>query len=76
MHDSLAQVLGYVNTKSQAAKVLIMFNQTERASAQLEQMTSAARLAYADVREGILSLRTSLEPEQSLSDTLRQYLPL
>jgi nitrate/nitrite-specific signal transduction histidine kinase len=74
MHDSLAQVLGYVNTKAQAAKVLLATDQVEKASAQLEQMASASRAAYADVREGILSLRTSLEPERSLVDTLREYL--
>ena len=74
MHDSLAQVLGYVNTKAQAAKVLLATDQIEKASAQLEQMASASRAAYADVREGILSLRTSLEPERTLSDTLREYL--
>ncbi|HEV2074007.1 MAG TPA: GAF domain-containing sensor histidine kinase [Thermomicrobiales bacterium] len=76
MHDSLAQVLGYVNTKAQAAKVLIASNQTERASAQLDQMATAARSAYADVREGILSLRTSLQPDRSLTDTLREYLAI
>jgi signal transduction histidine kinase len=74
MHDSLAQVLGYVNTKAQAAKVLLATNQIGKASAQLEQMASASRAAYADVREGILSLRTSLEPDRSLADTLREYL--
>lgn len=74
MHDSLAQVLGYVNTKAQAAKVLLGSNQIDKASAQLEQMASASRAAYADVREGILSLRTSLGPDSTLSDTLQEYL--
>lgn len=74
MHDSLAQVLGYVNTKVQAAKILLKTEQVEKASAQLDQMAAASREAYADVREGILSLRTSLEPDRTLSDTLREYL--
>lgn len=74
MHDSLAQVLGYVNTKAQATKVLLTTGQVEKATAHLDQMASAARSAYADVREGILSLRTSLQPERSLGATLREYL--
>ena len=76
MHDSLAQVLGYVNTKAQATQVLLETNQVEKASAQLTQMATAARAAYADVREGILSLRTSLDGARGLIDTLRDYLAL
>jgi len=74
MHDSLAQVLGYVNTKAQAMQVLLANNQIEKASAQLGQMADAARSAYADVREGILSLRTSLDGERSFTETLGDYL--
>ena len=74
MHDSLAQVLGYVNTKVQATQVLMETGQLEKASDQLTQMAEAARSAYADVREGILSLRTSLDGSRSLADTLQDYL--
>jgi signal transduction histidine kinase len=74
MHDSLAQVLGYVNTKAQAAEVLIEHGEMERASAQLGQLASAARAAYADVREGILGLRTSLGEDRGFVATLRDYL--
>lgn len=74
MHDSLAQVLGYVNAKAQAAQVLLASNQVERASDHLRQMAEASRAAYADVREGILSLRTSLEDGRSFVDTLQDYL--
>lgn len=74
MHDSLAQVLGYVNTKAQATSMLLKSGQAERAREHLDQMASAAREAYADVREGILSLRTSLDKDRTLIDTLREYL--
>jgi nitrate/nitrite-specific signal transduction histidine kinase len=74
MHDSLAQMLGYVNTKVQASQVLLANGQVDKASAQLGQMADAARSAYADVREGILSLRTSLDGDRGLGDTLRDYL--
>lgn len=76
MHDSLAQVLGYVNTKVQATSVLLENGRLEDAKRNLDQMGSAARSAYADVREGILSLRTSLDEDRDLVDTLREYLHL
>lgn len=74
MHDSLAQVLGYVNTKAQATQALLEAAQTDRAAAQIGQLAQAAREAYADVRENILGLRTSLGPERTLTDTLREYV--
>lgn len=76
MHDSLAQVLGYVNTKVQATSVLLENGRVEAATRNLDQMGTAARAAYADVREGILSLRTSLQEERGLVDTLAEYLLL
>ncbi len=76
MHDSLAQVLGYVNTKVQATSVLLDNGRVDDAVRNLDQMGSAARSAYADVREGILSLRTSLQEDRGLVDTLRDYLNL
>ncbi len=74
MHDSLAQVLGYVNTKAQAAQALLGSNQNERAGIQIGQLAEAAREAYADVREGILGLRTSPGQEREFVETLRLYL--
>jgi nitrate/nitrite-specific signal transduction histidine kinase len=74
MHDSLAQVLGYVNTKAQAAQLLLDRDQPQQAAAHIGQLAEAARAAYADVREGILGLRTSLGGEQSFVETLTAYL--
>jgi nitrate/nitrite-specific signal transduction histidine kinase len=74
MHDSLAQVLGYVNAKAQAVQELLKADQIPRAEAQIGQLGEAARAAYADVREGILGLRTSLGPDRSLLDALHDYL--
>ena len=74
MHDSLAQVLGYVNTKAQAVQELLKRGQTERAEAQIGQLGDAARAAYADVREGILALRTSLGPGRTLVEALSEFL--
>lgn len=74
MHDSLAQVLGYANAKAQAAQTLFQTGQTDRAAEQVKQLAEAARAAYADVREGILGLRTSLGPDRDFLETLRAYL--
>ena len=75
MHDSLAQVLGYVITKVSALRELL--RQPDRlaeAERHLEQLERAARDAYADVREAILGLRTGLAPKRSLVDALRSYV--
>ncbi|MFN8593414.1 MAG: GAF domain-containing sensor histidine kinase [Thermomicrobiales bacterium] len=74
MHDNLAQVLGYVNAKAQAAQVLLTDGQPDRAAMHLSQLAEAARSAYADVREGILGLRTSLAGEKEFVETLEEYL--
>ncbi|HET6314973.1 MAG TPA: GAF domain-containing protein, partial [Chloroflexota bacterium] len=74
MHDSLAQVLGYVITKAQAVQELLKRGETERAAQQVAQLGEAARTAYADVREGILALRTSLGAGRTMTDALREFL--
>ena len=73
MHDGLAQVLGYVNTKVQAAESYLKREKIEEAGAQLRELASAARGAYADVRESIVGLRT-LPGQRSLHEVLEEYL--
>ena len=74
MHDGLAQVLGYVNTKVQAAEMYLKRNKAEEASEQLRELASAARRAYVDVRESIVGLRTLADGEQNLSEVLQHYI--
>lgn len=74
MHDSLAQVLGYVNTKAQAVELLLRAGDEEKAAGQLAQLSGAARDAYADVREGILGLRASPGPGRPFAALLAEYL--
>ena len=74
MHDSLAQVLAYVNTKSQAAIVHLQHHDPDRAQEQIEQLAASAREAYVDVREGIFALRSSaITPERTVLDALVYY---
>jgi signal transduction histidine kinase len=74
MHDGLAQVLAYVNTKAQAVQGYLRHGKTHEASDQLNQLAAAAREVYADVREGILGLRVSSAPGRSLPEAVRDYV--
>ncbi len=73
MHDGLAQVLGYVNTKAQAVKELLQAGQVNEAARHLEQLETSARETYGDVREAILALRSDTR-ERPLVDSLRDYV--
>ena len=73
MHDGLAQVLGYVNTKSQAAEELLARGRVEAGRAQLTELAAAARSVYVDVREAILGLSNPIQPEGGLVDALDAY---
>lgn len=74
MHDGIAQVLGYVNTKVQAAKQYFRLGKTEEGNQQLEQLAVSARQAYSDVRESIVGLRTLPGRDRSLADVLGEFL--
>ena len=74
IHDSVGQVLGYVNTKAQAVQVLLDAGKGAEAQKQLAQLEQAAREVYADMREAILGLRTETGPGRQLIPVLREYL--
>jgi signal transduction histidine kinase len=73
MHDGLGQVLGYVIMKSLAVAELMDGGHIAEARTQIDQLEAAAREAYADVRENILALRTTLAPGRTLLSALRDY---
>lgn len=73
MHDGLAQVLGYVNTKVQAAEAYLKREKVEDAAVQLRELATSARQAYSDVRESIIGLRT-LPGERAVGEILQEYL--
>jgi signal transduction histidine kinase len=74
MHDGIAQVLGYVNTKVQAAKQYFRRGMTDEGNEQLEQLAASARQAYGDVRESIVGLRTLPGRNRTLQEVLREFL--
>ena len=73
MHDGLAQVLGYVNTKVQAAEMYLKREKTADAGAQLNELAKAARQAYSDVRESIIGLRTLPGGDNTFEQVIREY---
>lgn len=74
MHDGLAQVLGYLNIEVQTLGALLKQGRKEALEAELNQMREAVRTANADVRENILSLRTTLANEKGLASAMDEYL--
>ena len=74
MHDSLAQVLGYLHLKAQATKRHLNGGELARADDELADMASLAHEAYLDVREAILGLRETVSPSRGIVGTLREYL--
>ena len=73
MHDSLGQVLGFVNLKTKVAEDLIGRGRPAEAGTELAQMRGAVQEAYEDVRQAILSLRTTPQAK-GLLPSLREYV--
>ena len=74
MHDGLAQVLGYVNTKSQAIEELLAAGRTDEARSALGELAAAARSIYVDVREAIVGLRSPVVPGVGLVAAVEDYV--
>lgn len=74
LHDSLGQILGYVNTQSQAIRELLSKDQKETADSYLKRLIEVAQDAHADIREYILSLQTHLSRDHRFIPALRDYL--
>ena len=73
LHDGLSQVLGYVNTKSQAVDGFLAAGRVDEARAQLGELSAAARSVYVDVRETILGLRSPIGPDAGLVAAIRAH---
>lgn len=74
MHDGLAQVLGYLNLQTQTLGSLLNQGKVDMLRDELQQMRQAIQTAHADVRESILSLRTTLAQEKGLESAVDEYL--
>ncbi|MBI4302064.1 MAG: GAF domain-containing sensor histidine kinase [Chloroflexi bacterium] len=74
MHDGMAQLLGYINTQTIALNKFISSRELVQAQEELAKMQDIARDLYADVREGILSLRTAAHRQEGLISALMEYV--
>ena len=74
MHDGLAQVLGYLNLQVQTLQAFLKQGKDKELQTELTYMREAIQSAHADVRENILSLRTTLANEKGLISALDEYI--
>ncbi|MBI3979158.1 MAG: GAF domain-containing sensor histidine kinase [Chloroflexi bacterium] len=76
MHDGMAQVLAYINTQTLAVKKFLADGRVSDGTDELARMQETARQLYADVREGIVGLRTASQMGRGLLPALGEYLEL
>ncbi|MHB0868608.1 MAG: GAF domain-containing sensor histidine kinase [Chloroflexota bacterium] len=74
VHDSLAQVLGYLSMKVRATRELLREGEVEEVETALLEVGQVADDGYVDAREAILGLRTSARPTGGLKGVLDEYL--
>lgn len=74
MHDGLAQILGYMNLQVQTLEALLKQDKRKAIAAELVQMRTAVQTAHADVRENILSLRTTLSTDAGVVSAIEGYV--
>lgn len=73
MHDSLAQLLGFLNLELQTLEQWIKQQDYSRAMDEILAARQKVREAQEDVTENIISLRTTLAPEDGFIPALRAY---
>jgi len=72
LHDGLAQLLAYVNTKAMAVRMMLKNKQLDEADKTLLQLEEAARGLFAEVREAIMTLKApASSAETQLCNTLQ-----
>jgi len=74
LHDGLSQLLGYVNTKAIAARLLLSKRQTRAADQQLLQLEEATKELSVDVREAILGLKMAGQSSAGLAQNLNEFI--
>ncbi len=74
MHDTIAQVLGYLHLKASATRRRLASGEIDHAEGELQEMEDLAHEAYVDVREAILGLRETVAPGEGIVGSISQYL--
>ena len=73
LHDGIAQILGYVNTKVTAVRLMLKNKDNEGAQEHLLQLEEAARGLFVDVREAILGLRMNSQDGIGFAAAIQEY---
>jgi signal transduction histidine kinase len=74
LHDGIAQFLGYVITKTEAARLLIEKGNSHKADEFMHQIEDETRKQSIDVRASILGLKVFTGKRQGLASDLRKGL--
>lgn len=74
LHDGVAQLLGYVNTKATAARLKLQRGDAAGAEELLRQLETASKEVFTDVRAAILGLKASNRAGLVFPENLRQYV--
>lgn len=74
LHDSLGQVLGYLNMQAQAAQALFADDKAEAGARTLARLADVAQDAHSDVRKFILGMKGAPDGTQNFWDALREYI--
>jgi len=74
IHDSLGQVLGYVNTQAQAARSLLSKEKYGETDRLLERLVTVAQESHVDLRKFILQLQTGEQDELAFLPRLAAHL--
>ncbi|MBI4297849.1 MAG: GAF domain-containing protein, partial [Chloroflexi bacterium] len=74
IHDGVAQVLAYVNAKTLTVRRFLDIGDPATARSELSELERAAKDVYADTREAILGLRSTISPRDGFIAALQEYL--
>jgi signal transduction histidine kinase len=74
LHDGIGQVLGYVKLQAQAARDWLAQDQKAAADNDLQKLITVAQEAHTEVREYILSAKSTASGQPGFLPMLQQYL--
>jgi len=74
LHDGIAQFLGYVSTKSQAARIFLEKGLRAKVDEYLRSIEDEARKQSIDVRASILGLKMFSSPGRGLANDVRDFV--
>jgi len=74
IHDSTAQVLGYLRAKSELIERFLERNDCEKSIQTAQEMQEVANKAYNDVREAIIGLSDKIPQNKSVIEVTKNYI--